>query len=89
VTELEERLKRLGVSTSKMAKLVGLSQPAMRLIVKGVNTPRPEHAETIKKVLDHLRYCETCGRAFLEEDDGDDGDAEAQAKNRKAKRQAV
>ncbi len=66
--------------------MVGISQPAMRLIVKGVNNARPEHAETIKKVLDHLHTCETCGRAFLEEDDVDNGNAQAKTTNRKAKR---
>lgn len=81
VTDLGRRLKELGISPSKFAKLVGISQPAMRLIVAGANKPRPETADKIESVLGHIHACPACGRAFLEEENDDDaGDTETQRK---------
>lgn len=66
---IAEQLRRLGVSTSKFAKLVGISQPAMRLLLAGANSPKPEHAKRIDAVLADLsrNACPTCGRAFIEQ----------------------
>lgn len=78
---MAERLKKLGISSARFAKMVGISQPAMRLIVLGANQPRPETAQKIDAVLKHVDFCPTCGRAFLEDDD--DADRDAQTKTTK------
>lgn len=65
--------------------MVGISQPAMRLIVKGVNNPKPETAKKMAAVLDHIPSCPTCGRAFLEEDADVERSVAAKRKGKKAK----
>lgn len=79
------KLRRLGVSTARFSKMVGISQPAMRLIVLGVNKPRPETEKKMTQILGHLPSCPTCGRAFLEEDEDGERSAAAKRKSKKGK----
>ena len=84
--DLAARLKRLAISTSRFAKMVGISQPAMRLIVMGANKASKKTQQKIDAVLSHIEYCDKCGRAFLEEEDDDDSETETKAEETKKKK---
>lgn len=79
--ELQKKLRRLGISTNKFAEMVGIRTSAMRQIVNGWSTPRPENAKKIEEILNHIRACPACGRAFLEDDD-DDGNSKKRGPSR-------
>ena len=65
-------LSQRRISTTRFAKMVGISQNAMRLIRFGPNNPTDDTRKKIEDAISHVRFCTKCKRAFLEDDDDDD-----------------
>jgi predicted transcriptional regulator len=64
--ELSRKLRRLGITTNRFAKMVGVAQNTMRMILIGANVPTPETVNKIESALAGIEACPACGRAFLD-----------------------
>ncbi len=82
----DEQRKELAISVNRLAALVGIKQPSMRLILLGVNKPKIDTQERLERILGTIPRCDRCHRAFLPEDDDDSDSAFKTAKTAKGGR---